>query len=407
MRTFFLFFLVACTPEEVDEPIEDPLPTGVFALDGEEFDRSPSDLVPIAQNLTDVEIVGVGESVHFSNAYHTLRARVMRQLIEEEGFRSVALEGFWQDAEHVRTYLETCQDLTPAMSPGLTFAVWFSDSSADFLQWLCAFNEDHPEDPVSFFSVDVQEPWRDMQWLMREGVDTTGLQRCIGGGLEPDQDPMTDPATAAILQGQGSVAPEDTEACLEGIEILQAGENPFWVDVALTSLAAGQQTFSNFADWDPRDEGMAALLLAQREHFAPGSRTIYWAHNAHIVEHGEELTDSVYPLGWKDAGSHLGDALGDRYAAIGLVAHKVITNWLGQPERDYKSDEDSLERRLRKLSHDLLYVDTEAATGAGGLFEPDEALSVGHPGTARGVPARHYRGLMFARESPEMVYWTP
>jgi erythromycin esterase-like protein len=336
----------------------------------------------------------------------------MKRLVRDEGFRAIALEGYWQDAEAVRTYLQTCEadDLLLAMTEGLTFSVWASTSTADLLTWLCDFNAEHPDDPVVFFSVDVQEPWRDVQ-LLRTTVNAevlgAHLDTCIGGTLGPDEDPYENAAVLAVLEGNRPTA-ESHLACLTGVEAVEAaGPWPFETQVALRSLFAGQSALYEQFVWDPRDLGMAELLVLQRDELAPGARTIYWAHNAHIVDDGELLVDSVYPAGWRDAGSHLGEWFGDRYAAIGFIAEDVRWNWPGQGDNEMTSERGSVERKLSKLGASPLFVDSRQATAAGGVFEPEQALTFGHPGTATGVPGVHYRGFVYLDRSSNMDFWSP
>lgn len=401
---------------------------GIYRLDGTAADTPATDLAVLDPLLAEAAVIAFGESVHYSGGFHALRDRAMRYAIEEHGARAVGIEGHWLIAEeNARPYVERCDGTVPEALVGLTFDVWASQEAGDFLSFLCAWNTDHPDDPVTFFGVDVQAPWLDSRWLLDvfaavpDGTDgfTGDLAQCAGWGLAPTELDQDDELWA-ILTGTGAgIDPLRTSACLDGVAAAEGwvtdqeaelasvdAETPVLARVALRSLRTGHLTFANLRDWDPRDEGMAGNFLDLHALRAPDAPAIYWAHNAHIVASGETLTDSVYPDGWKDAGSHLRDALGDRYVPIALMATDVTWNWYGQPEQTTSAVAGTVERRLHGLGEELLFVDVAVATADGSVL-PDLAYPFGHPGTATGRLADHYDGVLFLAASGPMTYWSP
>jgi len=408
------------------EPREEVAP-GIYPLDGLAIDTPPTDLAPLDPLLDRAEVVAFGESVHYSGGFHELRHRAMQYAVEAHGVRAVGIEGHWWTAEaYARPYVEHCEGTVADGLRGLTFDVWASQSSGEFLEFLCTWNTDHPDDPVTFFGVDVQAPWLDSAWLIElfaseapEPSVVDDLERCLAWGV-PEDELLADPEVAAVLYGTGSVDPADTDACLAGVAAAEAwaataepellavdAEAPTLARVALRSLAAGHQTYAQRVDWDPRDEAMAGNFLDLHALRAPDAKALYWAHNAHIVANGEDLTDSVYPDGWKDAGSHLRDALGPGYVPVALMATEVTWTWAGQPEASSSAVAATVERRLNGLGEELLFVDVAAALADGTVLPDDRALTFGHPGTATGWLGDHYDGVLFLQASDGMEYWTP
>lgn len=52
----------------------------------------PADLRPLADALADRTVVGLGEATHGTREFFRLKHRLIRFLVEEHGFRAVALE---------------------------------------------------------------------------------------------------------------------------------------------------------------------------------------------------------------------------------------------------------------------------------------------------------------------------
>jgi erythromycin esterase len=110
------------------------------------------DLAPLGQWFADAEIVGLGESVHGATEEITLKHRILRLLVEQLGFRSVAWEEDWTTGLQVNGYIRDGEGDLDArvrrMSPQ-----WQSRQVADVLQWLRDFNADRA-DKVQFVGVE-------------------------------------------------------------------------------------------------------------------------------------------------------------------------------------------------------------------------------------------------------------
>ncbi len=55
------------------------------------------DLDPLLERIGDARYVLLGEASHGTHEYYQWRARISRRLIEEKGFRFIAVEGDWPD----------------------------------------------------------------------------------------------------------------------------------------------------------------------------------------------------------------------------------------------------------------------------------------------------------------------
>ena len=66
--------------------------------------QTSSDLDPLLERIGDARYVLLGEASHGTSEYYTWRAQLSRRLIQEKGFRFVAVEGDWPDCYAVNRY---------------------------------------------------------------------------------------------------------------------------------------------------------------------------------------------------------------------------------------------------------------------------------------------------------------
>ncbi|MFC7966672.1 erythromycin esterase family protein [Streptomyces cinereoruber] len=116
-----------------------------------------ADLRPFGRMVGDAPVVGLGEATHSSHEFFTVKQRVLRHLVEEKGFRAFALEAPWS----TRLRLDACllrgegdlKRITDEEFRG-TCRWWNNAEYRDLLQWIRAYNVEHPENPVRFIGDD-------------------------------------------------------------------------------------------------------------------------------------------------------------------------------------------------------------------------------------------------------------
>ncbi|MDA3628732.1 erythromycin esterase family protein [Saccharopolyspora sp. WRP15-2] len=108
-----------------------------------------SDLRPMVDIVGDAEVVAIGSSTRQARELSVLSHRIVRLLVEELGFRSVALEG--DDASRVGLdeYIRTgVGDPRAMLSEARSF--WQTEEILELVRWMRSFNLRRPEDPVRF-----------------------------------------------------------------------------------------------------------------------------------------------------------------------------------------------------------------------------------------------------------------
>ncbi len=134
---------VAELVREVAEPIDDIETASVDAL----VDR-----------IADARVVLLGEATHGTSEFYRMRARITRELIARRGFSFVAVEADWPDASRVDDYvLGSKRRSTLEFTPFDRFPTWMWRNAEvhDFVDWLRAYNADHPEQKAGFHGLDL------------------------------------------------------------------------------------------------------------------------------------------------------------------------------------------------------------------------------------------------------------
>ncbi len=425
-------FVASSQVEEIDIPPSPRTPQGrlvrdneilpgIYLIDGIDAFLPAYDLRALGDLVGEAQVVGLGESIHTSGGYYRAKHRVFRYLVEEQGFRVFAFESPWHDAEQVREFVETCHgDAFHPVTRGL-FGVWAAQSVRELVEWMCAFNQTHPDDPVTFWGFDIQQPWDDgrllFEYLARAVPPhspwfSEDIELCNGVGYESAYDYYTDPDGRAITE-------DDHQACLDGLARLEgffndredalvartSAEEFAWAQINLVGLRAWENAqYYSLRDhyglaMQSRDEGMAYVFQAIKQLRNPDDRATIWAHNWHIAFDGQNIPG--YDRA-RTMGTYLRDALGDAYFVLGLVGYDVSINWpgVGSGPLPPPTSPAHVEYLLHhEIERDFLLVDLDF----GGTDEPFLATGqlYGLNGWAL-VPAEHFDVLLYLDVSPPM-----
>ena len=115
----------------------------------------------LLERIGDASVVLLGEASHGTHEFYRERARITRRLIEEHGFRGVAVEADWPDAYRVNRYVHGAgedADAEEALRGFRRFPTWMWRNAEvlDFVGWLRARNERlGAERAASFFGLDL------------------------------------------------------------------------------------------------------------------------------------------------------------------------------------------------------------------------------------------------------------
>ena len=143
-----------------------------------DLDAPFADLDPLTNRVRDAKIVALGSSVRHSHELSTLTDRVMRFLIEQHGFRSLALEGDEAASVDLDTYVRTGEGDPMAILSGAR-PFWRFAEILEAVHWIRARNEQYPDDQVRIVNV-CGEPKEGMQLADGEGIERRLADATIG-----------------------------------------------------------------------------------------------------------------------------------------------------------------------------------------------------------------------------------
>src|SRR3954451_18149504 len=126
------------------------------------------DLDPLLDRIGDARYVLLGEASHGTHEYYLWRARISRRLIEEKGFRFIAVEGDWPDCYRVNRYVQgelgdtTAEEVLEAYDRWPTW-MWANWEVVALAEWWRQYNEGRSvRERVGFYGLDVYSLWESL-----------------------------------------------------------------------------------------------------------------------------------------------------------------------------------------------------------------------------------------------------
>jgi protein-L-isoaspartate(D-aspartate) O-methyltransferase len=266
------------------EPLPDPEDPAFGAL----FDR-----------FADARIVLLGEASHGSSEFHRARAAITRRLIEQHGFRIVAVEADWPDAAALDRFAHDLPPREGAPPPFRRFPRWMwrnTDVEA-FIGWLRRHNASLPAArQVRFRGLDLYSLGASIEAVIAylEDIDPklARIARERYGCLTPWQN---DPATyaRAALDDRYRGCEKGVVAMLGELlarELDHAAEDPDdWFDATQNARVVAHAEryyramyYGAAESWNQRDTHMFETLQQLLHHGGAGAKAVVWAHNSHI-----------------------------------------------------------------------------------------------------------------------------
>ncbi|MGW3400274.1 erythromycin esterase family protein [Streptomyces zhihengii] len=341
-------------------------------------------------------LLALGEPTHGEDALLDVRNELFRRLVEEEGYRTVAMETDCLKGLIVDDYVTTgTGTLDEAMEHGFSHGWGASPANRDLVRWMRAHNAKRPApEAVRFAGIDgpletegAASPRQALTALhghLAAHVDAE-LLPCTRGTLDRllgDDDRWTDPAVmwdASLSVGRSDDAArlrllaDDLAALLETQAPHLAAAVPPGdrerVALYARSAVGLLRYHAAMADTSParlsrllgvRDQIMAHNLLA----VADRGPALVHAHNSHLQRERSTTRMNGAPLHWWSAGALVSTRLGADYGfvatALGTLRHRGVD----------APPPDSLEGLLSRLPGDRCLLDAPRLAAALGPATP-------------------------------------
>lgn len=360
------------------------------------------DLDALLEAIGDRPHVLLGEASHGTSEFYTWRAKISRRLIEEKGFRFIAVEGDWANCWEVNRYVkdlpgaaETAEEALEAFDRWPQW-MWKNREVLELVEWMRAHNEGRPaNERAGFYGIDLYTPWHSM----RVAEEAAGeLDEELAAALAERFDCLRvyREGTAyaqALAQGRASCATPLAEAqelvVAQEDTLREADEKAFLsVKQNIRVVRNAESHYRGMVDpsidsWNERARHFFETYDRLIRFHCEGAQGIVWAHNTHI---GDARETSMTVQGQVNIGQLARESYGrERVFALGFGTDRgtVIAGprWEGprQTMRVPPAPEGSLERMLNSLGDESFYFFTEEP------LEPEQFWTSPVPHRAIGV----------------------
>jgi erythromycin esterase-like protein len=399
-----------------------PATPGVVPISGLDASLPDQELRVLDPMLKGAEIVSIGESVHGSGGFVKMQLRLVKYMVQRKGFRLLMIENPIIRSKGMTDWLDSDSCATTAMPIDLLDQPIEEDRA--LFNWLCSFNQAHPQDKVRFRGMDIWDrPW-DWQTSMQalnqelslgqEALLSTTFDHCWFH-KETSWDnylPMMH-----ILSVNKKIPEEDYIPCTTSLDSIrttlhQEYEKTRKFDrkkrllrfMQSVDSAEGYQKDFNFAyqdrglSWDGRD-------LAQSQ-----NELHIWLEEgrkkAMIITHTSHASKDQSPSDWWKMGlgkihsgvSFLRQTLGNKVRAIGLTGYEVtgVQGDFLKPTSDQ-----SLDVLLHGQGHTVAYVDPYSSfmTAQDRWWIENENSTDGYPDGVYMIPKDNFDALFFVDQS--------
>ena len=320
--------------------------------------NSVSDLDLLLEEIGNDRLVLLGEASHGTAEFYEWRTEISRRLIEEKGFKIIAVEGEWADSYRMNQFITGGpKDSTAAVSALQTYNrwptwMWGNRQVASLITWLNSHNQGKAEiDKARFYGLDVYCLWEAMQEITPLLPASDPLLPVVQQVNQCFQPFSANPEEYADAVSRSSVeCRSNTEALWQQILQRSSGstavtEPEFVIQQNALVALNGEKYYrtmitSGSESWNIRDRHMMQTIKRLLDFHGADSKMIIWAHNTHV---GDARFTDMADAGMVNIGQLTREELGEEnvfLVGFGTYQGRVIAgkSW-GSPLQEMKLPE--------------------------------------------------------------------
>lgn len=338
--------------------------------------KSDADYDGLVQMAGDAQCVLIGEASHGTHEFYETRAGLTRRLIEEKGFRGIALEADWPDSFRVHRFVTgrgEDRSASEALSDFRRFPAWMWRNTVvvEFVEWLRSWNarSASKENAAGFYGMDLYSMHTSIEAVLvyLDKVDPQAARRarhryaCFDHFGE-------DPQRYGLATGEGGAEPCEDEVVEQLIELRRKytelmsrdghiGEEEFFSAEQNARLIMNAERYyramfnGRASSWNLRDAHMFETLNELFIHLDGGqAKVVVWAHNSHL---GDARATEMSNRGELNVGQLVREQFDRRAFSIGFSTYAgtvtAASDW-GQPA-DRKRVRPALGGNYEELFH--------------------------------------------------------
>jgi erythromycin esterase-like protein len=319
----------------------------------------PADYEELVQLAALAQCVLIGEASHGTREFYEVRADLTRRLIDEHGFRAVAIEADWPDTARAHRYAIGCGEdssADEALSSFRRFPAWMWRNTVmvDFLDWMRNWNESHPDEaPAGIYGLDLYSLHGSIEAVLEylDKVDARAAERArkrygcfehfgedpqfyghatVQFGVETCEDAVVAQLVelrrkpAQWMRQDGRLAEEEFFSAEQNARLVMNAERYY------RAMFHGRDE-----SWNLRDTHMFETLKELMAHVSGiGAKVVVWAHNSHL---GDARATEMSRRGELNLGQLVRQQFGGTMMNIGFSTYSgtvtAASNWGAAAER--------------------------------------------------------------------------
>lgn len=340
-----------------------------------------SNLQALISAAGDKKLVLLGEASHGTHEYYVWRDKISRELIKNNDFSFIAVEGDFASLYHLNLYVKNMEGAQSSAREVLSKLhrwptwMWANEEVVALSEWLREYNDKLPQHKkIGFYGMDVYDEWNSkavvLELLQKIDSNIYNYVQTQYDCFHPHKGDSWEYARA-VRKGRASCS-ESTKNVVDFIrnnreKFSSLSDDIYFYLLQNAIVVHNAEEFfreslisKSSVSWNSRvfhmHETVNDLLTLYGEH----SKGIIWAHNTHI---GDASYTSMRNVGEKNIGQLSRETLGaENVFLIGFSSYKgkVIagSSW-GEPMKTMsipKAKSGSLENELNKVDLDSFYV---------------------------------------------------
>ncbi|HUX87311.1 MAG TPA: erythromycin esterase family protein [Chloroflexota bacterium] len=356
----------------------------------------------VIEQIGDVPMVFLGEATHGTHEFYAIRQQITKRLIEEKGFRAIAIEGDWPDAARVDAYVRTgAGTARSALSQFRAFPnwMWGNQDVLSFIDWLRTFNLSATKGDRScgFYGLDLYSMYSSMEavleYLERQDPKAAEYARERFACFEPISENME---IYALLVNAGSIQSCESEILrvlhdLRQRRVDYSEKSPDYAFFDAEQNVLATKAAENFYramlrgdpdSWNVRDCYMFETFQRLRQHLGEDTKIVVWAHNTHV---GDYSKTEEHSQGYLNIGQLARERFDDGVFLLGFGTYEgtvtAATAWGGPPELKEvpPASPGTYEDLLHQIGIERLFVPTRQLRGtpAASLFDGRRERAIG------------------------------
>ncbi|MDO3379357.1 erythromycin esterase family protein [Geoalkalibacter halelectricus] len=316
--------------------------------------ESARDLDPLLRLAKDRSLVLLGEASHGTSEFYTWRADISRRLIEEEGYRFIAVEGDWASLYRLNLYVrglgaegESARGIMEGFSRWPIW-MWANEETAALIKWLREYNAERPAaEQVGFYGIDVYGPETSLakvrSLVERKGADLAEEVAASYACLQPYAEDFSLYARAVAQGGRSCEGEARRVVALlrEARSDLAQEDRAGYFNLKQNALVVKNaerhyraMPLRGDQSWNHRVDHFYLTVERLLAHYGAGAQGIVWAHNTHI---GDARATAMAAQGQRNIGQIARRQLGEeKVLAVGFGTHRgevmAGLSWGAEPQ---------------------------------------------------------------------------